>query len=1620
MRPGCKRPFGASGRDGRARPESPGRGISLAVGGGPVEDAQMEVYRRGGRRFRRVAPGVLGLALVLASTIALGAATASNAAAAGSGRQRLPGRQGLVPPGATFVGPAPAATALPLDVTLKPRDPAALAAEVQAVSDPGSPDYRHFLTPAQFSENFGPTPATVAQVTTELRQEGLTVGSPSATGLSVPVSGTVAQVQSAFSTPISQYRLSSGKTGYDNTSAPEVSSSVAPQIEGILGLDTLSPPQPSTSVPEASTAAAHPEGVLAAPALAPGQPTPTGTTCTSSITSVEGSTGALDAPELAQAYAFNPLYLSTHYGAGSTVALVEMAGAGYSANDISTFAGCYGFTLGNGQITAKTLDGGGATGSGTAEAELDIETVLSLAPKANIEVYEGSDSLYDVFNQIVSDDTAKIVSASWTNGCEAYVGQSIQNSENTLFQAAAAEGQSVFVASGDQGSEGCNVNEKIAATTGSNPVAQAVDPSTGTLYIANQSSNTVSVDSEGNTSNPTNFVTAGSVSTGTGPDALALDASAGKVFVANAGSTLTVIPTATCNRSSTSGCSASTQIATGHLVSPAALAVSGTTLYVGNSDGTVAIYNATTNAYVTTVNLPSLSVPTALAVDSTNDFVYVADGTNNRIEYFNAGTCNAGTQTGCLTTPTSVSVGNDPIALALASSAGDLYVANAGSGGGISVVSLSTHAVVNTISTSQPANGTGVVQSIGMSPDNNEVLAVLKGLGFPGDVLATINPTTQSITSTVNLETGSDSMGQLVSDGTLDYVWVTDMTSGGDVLQNLNLAVSDPASQPYVTSVGGTSLGHGSPTLGPPPAEQVWNDALYYSEGAGGGGISATFAMPAYQLALGTVSGSSGTPCANGSGDCREVPDVSADADPSSGYIIYDSVNGLFWDALGGTSAAAPLWAAVLAVASSANGNTTGYGALNPTLYQLAQQSPGTYLNDITSGNNDYNATAGGQYPAMSGYDMATGLGTPVASTLAAGLTIPLDVAVSGSQTYGGSPTFTASPDFDGPGTLPPGVTLNPSTVSCATVGTSTPISPTLVPGGYTLLASSCGGAVPSGANASDYHLVYTSAANDFTVASIPVDVAVAGTQTYGGTPGFMGTDSPPPGVTVSTSGLTCAQTSISTIARTMAAGSYTLVPASCSGATLSGSNAPDYGVVYTERGGGLRGHEGAVDGDRVQYIHDLWQHAAHDHAGLRGLRERRLCVVADDPASVFNHGRQLEPGLGESLRLVLRRGGRPELHDQLSRGLRHGEHGATDDHCVEPDHALWRSAARDHGHVCRLQERGDSVVTELPAGLLDDGHQRKHGGGLALPDVLQRCGGFELLHRLCHRCVDGGQGPAHDHGLEQFHDVRGDGPHRHAELFGFRQRRQRGVVDYGTVVFDHGHQLEHGRRVAVPDLLQRRSRPELHHHPGEGIPGGDQGPAHDHRLEQLHDVRGDGPHRHAELFGLCQRRQRGVAHYGTDVFEHGDQLEPRDRVAVHLFVQRRGRPELLHQLWKRHRHGHQGALDHHRHEPVDDLRRHSADDHTQLLGLRQRGLRPVAHHPAHLFDHGDDRQPGLGESLHLLVWRGGRPQLHDVVRRRFGHDRHRRPDCHGLERRHDLRRHGPHHHAELFRVRER
>jgi subtilase family serine protease len=224
--------------------------------------------------------------------------------------------------------------------------------------------------------------------------------------------------------------------------------------------------------------------------------------------------------------------------------------------------------------------------------------------------------------------------------------------------------------------------------------------------------------------------------------------------------------------------------------------------------------------------------------------------------------------------------------------------------------------------------------------------------------------------------------------------------NGVNTLPDFEQAADDPGSQPFVTGVGGTSLS----AVGPPPNETVWNRAgpssgpFSAQGGAGGGGVSHAWQMPGYQRnaarSLHVIGpGSSGSPCANVGAYCREVPDVAADADPSAGYIFYwngagtDPTSPQGWQAVGGTSAGAPLWAALLADADSSSAcHGSAIGFANPALYAAAAGAYTSYFNDITVGNNDYTGTNGGFYPAGPAYDMASGLGTPNAAALAAAL----------------------------------------------------------------------------------------------------------------------------------------------------------------------------------------------------------------------------------------------------------------------------------------------------------------------------------------------------------------------------------------------------------------------------------------------------------------------------------------------------------------------------------------------------------------------------------------------------------------------------------------------------------
>jgi kumamolisin len=172
--------------------------------------------------------------------------------------------------------------------------------------------------------------------------------------------------------------------------------------------------------------------------------------------------------------------------------------------------------------------------------------------------------------------------------------------------------------------------------------------------------------------------------------------------------------------------------------------------------------------------------------------------------------------------------------------------------------------------------------------------------------------------------------------------------------------VDFPASSPHVLACGGTTL-HAS-TTGTITSETVWNDGA--NGGATGGGVSDAYPVPAWQA-------NAGVPARSGGGAGRGVPDVAGDADPATGYNVRVDGKPMV---VGGTSAVAPLWAALICRLSQSVGRPLG---LVQTAFYAASSAgkATTGFRDITTGNN-------GAYKAGPGWDACTGLGTPEGTAL--------------------------------------------------------------------------------------------------------------------------------------------------------------------------------------------------------------------------------------------------------------------------------------------------------------------------------------------------------------------------------------------------------------------------------------------------------------------------------------------------------------------------------------------------------------------------------------------------------------------------------------------------------------
>lgn len=331
-----------------------------------------------------------------------------------------------------------------LAIPLKLRNEASLVNLIQQLHTPGHPNYGKFLSPAQFTERFAPTPDDYDTVIANLQANGLSQLTMHPNRLLISVTAKTEEIEKALQIEIHQYRTAEGRIAFAPTSEPTVPAGMAPLIHGVVGLNNFTVPRHQYK-----------------------------------LTVGSGPGGGLTPANITEAYSFSGV-AST--GGGQNIAVAEFDG--YAASDIAAYAQQFGIgsppSLKNVLIDGFNGTPSGGQDSGSTEVTLDIEMAVGVAPGASsIMVYEAppptnasfESEEIDVYTRIANDNLAKTVSTSW-GAPENEIQTATANAENTAFMQMAAQGQSMFAASGDSGAYG----------DGQNLVAQ--DPSTQPYVVA--------------------------------------------------------------------------------------------------------------------------------------------------------------------------------------------------------------------------------------------------------------------------------------------------------------------------------------------------------------------------------------------------------------------------------------------------------------------------------------------------------------------------------------------------------------------------------------------------------------------------------------------------------------------------------------------------------------------------------------------------------------------------------------------------------------------------------------------------------------------------------------------------------------------------------------------------------------------------------------------------------------------------------------------------------------------------------------------------------------------------------------------------------------------------------
>ena len=343
---------------------------------------------------------------------------------------------------------------------------AALEAKIEAMHQPGSPDFHHWLTAEEIGQQYGPDPADIQKVTQWLQSYGLQVNGVSKSGLVIDFSGTVAQVSSAMHVALHTVVVN-GKNHFANVQNPQVPAGFANLIVGVSSLNDFRPRPAHSTISsgriDSISRAIVPHGTQATNAAATSSGAAPGFTADSSDQLVVPN-------DLHTIYNFDGAYSKGITGNKQQIVVIEDSNV-YSAKDWSVFRKTFGLSKYTHGSFTQIHPGGckdpGVIVGNDGESTLDAEYASAAAPDAAIILASCADSKTTFGGllalQALIDESVPpaIVSISYVE-CEAGLGAAGNATYRYTYQQAAAEGVSVFVASGDAGAASCDTDQPTA------------------------------------------------------------------------------------------------------------------------------------------------------------------------------------------------------------------------------------------------------------------------------------------------------------------------------------------------------------------------------------------------------------------------------------------------------------------------------------------------------------------------------------------------------------------------------------------------------------------------------------------------------------------------------------------------------------------------------------------------------------------------------------------------------------------------------------------------------------------------------------------------------------------------------------------------------------------------------------------------------------------------------------------------------------------------------------------------------------------------------------------------------------------------------------------------------